>query len=195
MFWVMAYSDMSSEFDRLTSFITWPRRNECFRTVSLAKAGFYYTGEGDKLRCFSCDGEVSNWREDMLPDEEHRARFPHCRLVRGDETHNRPTARLGNPRPLLMAPQLHAPSLPSPRPSFLVTVQYILFPLQVVQFLPSWCHRINYCDTLCAKSTLVLMLRFYWKRLRTYRYHEDERYWIEVYLCRICDFVQFERRK
>ena len=83
-------SDMAWEMNRLLSFDTWPRKNEFPQPSALVSAGFYYTGEDDKTKCFSCDGEVSNWNSDMYPDEVHRIRFPDCLLVKGEETRNKP---------------------------------------------------------------------------------------------------------
>ena len=84
------FSDMAEEMHRLMSFGSWPRKDQFPQPSALASAGFYYTGEDDKTRCFSCKGEVFNWRPDMYPDVIHRTRYPHCRLVKGEETRNRP---------------------------------------------------------------------------------------------------------
>ena len=83
-------SDMAWEMHRLLSFGTWPRKNEFPQPSALVSAGFYYTGVGDKTKCFSCEGEVSNWKPDMYPDEVHRTRFPDCLLVKGKETRHKP---------------------------------------------------------------------------------------------------------
>ena len=84
------FSDMAVEMHRLMSFGSWPRKNQFPLPSALVSAGFYYTGESDKTRCFSCNGEVFNWRPDMYPDVIHRARYPHCRLVKGEETRHKP---------------------------------------------------------------------------------------------------------
>ena len=82
--------DMAVEMYRLITFGTWPRKNEFPQPTLLVSAGFYYTGEDDKTKCFSCDGEVSNWKSDMYPDDVHRKRFPDCLLVKGEETRHKP---------------------------------------------------------------------------------------------------------
>ena len=87
---IKEFSDMAVEMHRLMSFDHWPRKNDFPQPSALVSAGFYYTGEGDKTRCFSCKGEVCNWRPDMYPDVIHRTRFPHCRLVKGEETRHKP---------------------------------------------------------------------------------------------------------
>ena len=81
--------DMALGMNRLRSFTSWSY-TDCPKPLALAVAGFYYTGEGDKTRCFSCEGEVSDWKPDMHPHVIHRARFPNCRLVKGKETQDRP---------------------------------------------------------------------------------------------------------
>ena len=86
---IMKNSDMAWEMNRLMSFNSWPH-NDSPRPSALVGAGFYYVGEGDTTRCFSCEGEVSDWKPDMYPDVVHRARFPNCLLVKGKETQNRP---------------------------------------------------------------------------------------------------------
>lgn len=37
----------------------------------LADAGLYYTGEGDKVRCYWCCGELDNWEPDDDAWVEH----------------------------------------------------------------------------------------------------------------------------
>ena len=84
------FYDKTSEMNRLMSFGSWPSKNMFPQPSAFVSAGFYYTGEGDKTRCFSCNGEVVNWKPDMYPDEVHRRRFPHCLLVKGEESRNKP---------------------------------------------------------------------------------------------------------
>ncbi|KMQ96446.1 e3 ubiquitin-protein ligase iap-3-like protein [Lasius niger] len=76
-------SDYRFEALRLQSFETWtgPTVNRNFIKV-LAAAGFYYTGESDKAKCFDCQVEISNWDEDKDPLMEHKRRSPSCRFVR-----------------------------------------------------------------------------------------------------------------
>lgn len=37
----------------------------------LARAGFYFTGQADKVRCFSCHKTVENWCGGDAPVERH----------------------------------------------------------------------------------------------------------------------------
>ena len=39
-------------------------------------------GFGDKVRCFSCQGEVKKWSADAVPMEEHRKMFKDCVAVK-----------------------------------------------------------------------------------------------------------------
>lgn len=48
---------MRREQDRLDSFHSWTL--SIITNAELAKAGFYYLGQGDRVACFSCGGQVS----------------------------------------------------------------------------------------------------------------------------------------
>ncbi|XP_060083791.1 E3 ubiquitin-protein ligase XIAP-like [Ylistrum balloti] len=47
----------------------------------LSAAGFFSTGSFDTVRCFYCDGELSQWEPDEEPWAEHARWFPHCRYL------------------------------------------------------------------------------------------------------------------
>ena len=57
------------ERDRLLSFKDWPAR--LVTPDALAKAGFYYTEEVDRVRCF-CSTEMRRWEQSSDPTAEHR---------------------------------------------------------------------------------------------------------------------------
>jgi hypothetical protein len=46
----------------------------------LTRAGFFYTGEGDKCTTFCCGGNVFQWNHFDDPLKEHRKHFPKCML-------------------------------------------------------------------------------------------------------------------
>ncbi|XP_077191939.1 baculoviral IAP repeat-containing protein 7 isoform X4 [Paroedura picta] len=74
------YPDMEMEGDRLVTFNTWPS----YAPVSaelLARAGFFYTGDGDYVRCFHCDGALRNWERGDDPWMEHARWFPRCKFL------------------------------------------------------------------------------------------------------------------
>ena len=46
--------------------------------VKIAEAGFYYTGERDRVRCFWCSLELDSWDPGNDPWREHARFSPHC---------------------------------------------------------------------------------------------------------------------
>ncbi|XP_012551316.1 inhibitor of apoptosis protein isoform X2 [Bombyx mori] len=70
----------STEAARLATFKDWPR---CMRQKpeELAEAGFFYTGQGDKTKCFYCDGGLKDWESDDVPWEQHARWFDRCAYV------------------------------------------------------------------------------------------------------------------
>ncbi|KAK2177280.1 hypothetical protein NP493_608g00023 [Ridgeia piscesae] len=71
----------SGETSRLLSFRRWPQ-NANQTADDLARAGFYYTGIGDSVKCFSCHGTARNWQREDDPWTEHARWFPSCNYVR-----------------------------------------------------------------------------------------------------------------
>ena len=64
----------------LATFTSWPR----YAPVSaqaLADTGFYYIGEGLRVKCFMCNLEVDDWRHGMTALGTHRKRRGECELV------------------------------------------------------------------------------------------------------------------
>lgn len=51
------------------------------RPAELAEAGFYYTGTGDFVLCFACDGGLKKWRPDDDPWTEHARWFDECEYL------------------------------------------------------------------------------------------------------------------
>lgn len=77
----------ASESARLRSFRDWPRSMRQ-KPEDLAEAGFFYTGQGDKTKCFYCDGGLKDWENDDVPWEQHALWFDRCayvQLVKGRE--------------------------------------------------------------------------------------------------------------
>lgn len=77
----------ASEAARLRSFSDWPRSMKQ-KPEELAEAGFFYTGQGDKTKCFYCDGGLKDWENDDVPWEQHARWFDRCayvQLVKGRE--------------------------------------------------------------------------------------------------------------
>ncbi|MBN3297968.1 BIR protein, partial [Amia calva] len=84
---------MRHEQDRLDTYLNWPLTN--ITPSELAKAGFYYLGQGDRVACFTCGGQLSNWEPGDRAVSEHQRHYPNCRFVRGDRTENVPLPSSG----------------------------------------------------------------------------------------------------
>ena len=68
---------------RLKSFqgIDWPRHIAA-QPEMLAKAGFYYIGPDDRVKCGYCGGVLKRWAKDDSPIEEHIKHYPECAFVK-----------------------------------------------------------------------------------------------------------------
>ncbi|CAF3609527.1 unnamed protein product [Rotaria socialis] len=65
----------------LATFENWPR-NAPISAQALVDSGFYYLGQGLKVKCFMCDLEVDDWRHGMTAVGTHRKRRNDCEIVR-----------------------------------------------------------------------------------------------------------------
>ncbi|OXB67870.1 hypothetical protein ASZ78_005552 [Callipepla squamata] len=74
------YPEMATEEMRLSTFQNWPQYTE-MRPEQLARAGFFYTGQGDVVRCFYCDGGMRNWAFGDDPWREHAKWYPRCEFL------------------------------------------------------------------------------------------------------------------
>lgn len=76
---------MSSEQERLNTFIRWPDDVPVLpvSSRSLAQAGFYLNREPNlgQTRCFSCGLVINNWCEGDTAMDRHRAGRPNCAFV------------------------------------------------------------------------------------------------------------------
>ncbi|NWV00014.1 BIR protein, partial [Upupa epops] len=70
---------MSTEDARLHTFRSWPLT--FLSPADLAKAGLYYLGTADRVACFACGGQLSNWEPKDNAVSEHRRHFPGCPFV------------------------------------------------------------------------------------------------------------------
>ncbi|XP_067657828.1 baculoviral IAP repeat-containing protein 7-A-like [Haliotis asinina] len=78
---------MKSEINRLNSFKNWPAW-AVQSPATLAKAGLYYTGIGDRVQCPFCFGILKKWQFNDDPLQEHRTHFPLCDFIQGDDVGN-----------------------------------------------------------------------------------------------------------
>ena len=72
---------MRLESRRLDSFSTWSTSANV-RKENLAKAGLYYLGIADQVKCAFCNGILQNWEPTDDPMAEHRKFFPNCAFLR-----------------------------------------------------------------------------------------------------------------
>ncbi|KAG8200119.1 hypothetical protein JTE90_018908 [Oedothorax gibbosus] len=72
--------DYKYEYKRIETFSSW--KVDCpVDAARLAKAGFYYSGNGDEVICFSCDGHIKNWNYGDIVQKRHLESFPNCNFV------------------------------------------------------------------------------------------------------------------
>lgn len=75
-----AHPRYSLEITRYRTFHSWPK-GLSQKPVQMAGAGLFYTGQGDKVRCFYCDGGLKDWQSEDEPWSEHARYFPDCSYV------------------------------------------------------------------------------------------------------------------
>ncbi|KAM4031695.1 baculoviral IAP repeat-containing protein 7 [Anomaloglossus baeobatrachus] len=78
--WQAVYPDLVEERERLSTYRNWPPYAEVTPEV-LARAGFFYTGYRDNVKCFHCDGGLRNWERRDDPWREHAKWFPRCEFL------------------------------------------------------------------------------------------------------------------
>ncbi|KAM9357281.1 E3 ubiquitin-protein ligase XIAP [Symphorus nematophorus] len=77
-------TDHSDDFSLMNSRLDSFRGSSLAQQVSaerLARAGFYFTGHADRVRCFSCQRTVENWCRGDTPVERHKEVSPSCRFL------------------------------------------------------------------------------------------------------------------
>ena len=68
---------------RLATFETWPATiGASQQPAQLARAGFYFFGIKDMVKCFFCNGGLKNWDANDDPFEDHVRWFPRCQFIR-----------------------------------------------------------------------------------------------------------------
>ncbi|XP_050348378.1 E3 ubiquitin-protein ligase XIAP isoform X19 [Nymphalis io] len=71
---------MNQESNRLNTFTNWPT-SAPVDPIRIAKAGFFYTGQGTEVECFSCGGKISEWNYGDQVMWRHRVMDPNCAFV------------------------------------------------------------------------------------------------------------------
>ena len=67
--------------NRFMSFQSWPKSHP-IRPDQLSRAGFLYTGEGDKVICPWCRIHLIEWESFDIPIDEHRRHSPYCDFIK-----------------------------------------------------------------------------------------------------------------
>lgn len=74
------YPEFVLESKRLESFSHWPISLKQ-KPEQLSDAGFFYTGRGDRVICFSCGGGLGQWGENDDVWEEHGLHYGECKYM------------------------------------------------------------------------------------------------------------------
>ena len=74
------HSEFTTFESRLATFLTWPPALKQ-KPEQMAKAGFFYQGFSDHVKCFNCNGALKNWEKGDSPEEEHAKWFPSCSYI------------------------------------------------------------------------------------------------------------------
>ena len=75
------HSSFKMHHTRLETFKDWPSRMSQ-PPYDLARAGFYYFGIKDMVKCFFCNGGLKDWKLDDDPYQDHVRWFPKCQFIR-----------------------------------------------------------------------------------------------------------------
>ncbi|XP_033118137.1 E3 ubiquitin-protein ligase XIAP-like isoform X2 [Anneissia japonica] len=79
--------NLSAEVDRLATFKKWPHSSP-MNPSTLSRAGFFYTGSDDMVKCFSCNGKIKDWEFGDSAVGEHKRFFPKCKFIQGKDQQN-----------------------------------------------------------------------------------------------------------
>nr|CAB3225545.1 baculoviral IAP repeat-containing protein 7-B-like [Phallusia mammillata] len=88
----LKHLDLTRESERIRTFEDWPSETPSVSPTALARSGFFYLGNLDRVQCFSCGGALKNWQLGDNVQTEHRRHFSHCKMSKGSEMRNVPLA-------------------------------------------------------------------------------------------------------
>jgi E3 ubiquitin-protein ligase XIAP len=77
---LVKHVEYNVEAKRVESYKDWPKIMRQKPKI-LSDAGFYYTGKGDKVCCFSCSGVLKDWQENDDPWEQHAMWYGKCEYL------------------------------------------------------------------------------------------------------------------
>ena len=75
------FPEFAVETNRIASYTDWPKFLKQ-RPQDLSDAGFYYSGKGDRVCCFSCGGGLKDWEEGDSPWEQHAMWYGNCEYLK-----------------------------------------------------------------------------------------------------------------
>nr|XP_025862532.1 baculoviral IAP repeat-containing protein 3 [Vulpes vulpes]XP_025862534.1 baculoviral IAP repeat-containing protein 3 [Vulpes vulpes]XP_025862535.1 baculoviral IAP repeat-containing protein 3 [Vulpes vulpes] len=127
--------DHSCELYRMSTYSTFPAGVPVSER-SLARAGFYYTGAKDRVRCFCCGLMLDNWKAGDSPTGKHRNLYPSCSFIQNLSAVSTVGAASQPPAPSSEARSTHAQSPGLERSSYF-SASYTSFPVDPVDFRPS----------------------------------------------------------
>jgi len=78
---------MNFEWMRLKTFASFSSETNP-RPIVLSRIGFYYTGRGKEVQCYSCGATYSDWTQHDDPVQVHRRISPQCRHLAGKDDRN-----------------------------------------------------------------------------------------------------------
>ena len=84
------YAKMKEERSRLLTFRDAWSQEVPVTPAQLARAGFFFTGVADRVKCAFCFGALRNWEDGDCAMREHALYFPNCPFVIGEEVGNVP---------------------------------------------------------------------------------------------------------
>ncbi|CAG0914368.1 unnamed protein product [Notodromas monacha] len=89
---------LKRESVRLRTFQRWS--SPLVMPEDLARAGFFYFNDSDRVQCVFCLGIIHQWERGDVPMEQHREHFPRCPFVIGLPVGNLPIRESRNEPPV-----------------------------------------------------------------------------------------------
>lgn len=97
----------SPELYRFSTFARFPSGSGVTER-NLARAGWFYTGVGDRVQCFRCNVTAEGWQPGDCPTEKHRQLSPSCSFIQSLPS----TANLLSSSHSAFSPLRIAPAIP-----------------------------------------------------------------------------------
>lgn len=80
---ISVHTDMTKYESRLRTYKEWPL--SFISAKQMSKAGFYYYGKQDNVKCEFCSIELGYWQRGEDPTDEHKKKSPHCAYFKENE--------------------------------------------------------------------------------------------------------------